>query len=55
MADLRAGTTESRLPCDGCRFREIAHDLGHGHSHAHTHGAEPAHPHPHDHAPVVLA
>ncbi|MGR6808420.1 sirohydrochlorin chelatase (plasmid) [Sphaerotilus natans] len=41
VADLRAGTPESRLPCDGCRFREIAHDLGHGHSHEHTH----AHPH----------
>ncbi len=37
VADLLAGTPDSRLPCDGCRFREIAHDLGHGHSHEHTH------------------
>ncbi len=26
-----------KLPCDGCKYREIAHDLGHGHSHEHTH------------------
>lgn len=37
VADLRAGLPEARLPCDGCKFREIAHDLGHGHSHEHTH------------------
>jgi sirohydrochlorin cobaltochelatase len=37
VADLRAGVADSRLPCDGCTYREIAHDLGHGHSHAHTH------------------
>jgi sirohydrochlorin cobaltochelatase len=37
VADLRSGAPESRLACDGCRFREIAHDLGHGHSHEHTH------------------
>jgi sirohydrochlorin cobaltochelatase len=37
VADLRAGVADSRLPCDGCSYREIAHDLGHGHSHAHTH------------------
>jgi sirohydrochlorin cobaltochelatase len=40
-ADLLAGVPDSRLPCDGCRFREIAHDLGHGHSHEHTH--QPTH------------
>ena len=44
VADLRAGVPDSRLPCDGCGYREIAHELGHGHSHAHTHA------HPHDHA-----
>nr|WP_314543456.1 sirohydrochlorin chelatase [uncultured Massilia sp.] len=54
--DLRAGVPDSRLPCDGCSYREIAHDLGHGHSHAHTHdhghahGAEHAHGHEHAHA-----
>lgn len=47
VADLRAGVPDSRLPCDGCSYREIAHDLGHGHSHAHTH--EHAHPHEHAH------
>ncbi len=43
VEDLRAGVPDSRLPCDGCSYREIAHDLGHGHSHAHTHHeAQPA-------------
>jgi len=37
VAELRAGIPEARLPCDGCKFREIAHDLGHAHSHEHTH------------------
>lgn len=37
VSDLQAGVPDSRLPCDGCSYREIAHDLGHGHSHAHTH------------------
>ncbi len=47
VADLQAGTPDSRLPCDGCSYREIAHDLGHGHSHEHTHvhAALPADPH----------
>jgi sirohydrochlorin cobaltochelatase len=65
VADLRSGAPESRLACDGCRFREIAHDLGHCHSHEHTHANHvgdsreqgPAHEHalhvhghdPHDH------
>jgi sirohydrochlorin cobaltochelatase len=48
VADLRAGVADSRLPCDGCSYREIAHDLGHGHSHAHTH--DHAHGHAQDHA-----
>lgn len=42
VADLLAGAPDSKLPCDGCRYREIAHDQGHGHSHEHTH----------DHAPL---
>lgn len=37
VADLQAGVPEARLPCDGCKFREIAHDQGHGHSHEYTH------------------
>lgn len=46
VADLQAGTPDSRLPCDGCSYREIAHDLGHGHSHEHTHAPAviPVHP-----------
>lgn len=36
VADLWGGTPNSQLPCDGCKYREIAHDLGHGHSHEHT-------------------
>lgn len=43
VTDLQAGVADSKLPCDGCRFREIAHDLGHGHSHQHTHA--PVHIH----------
>lgn len=37
VLDLQAGVPQALLPCDGCKFREIAHDLGHGHSHEHTH------------------
>nr|WP_315251764.1 sirohydrochlorin chelatase [uncultured Duganella sp.] len=44
VEDLRAGAPDSRLPCDGCSYREIAHDLGHGHSHAHTHDHNEAQP-----------
>lgn len=43
--DLLAGVPDSRLPCDGCSYRAIAHDLGHGHSHEHTHA--PVHVHAH--------
>lgn len=42
VADLRAGVPDAKLPCDGCKYREIAHDLGHGHSHEHTHVHAPA-------------
>lgn len=49
VADLCAGAPSSRLPCDGCSYREIAHELGHGHSHAHTHAHGPEHAHPHAH------
>jgi sirohydrochlorin cobaltochelatase len=53
--DLRAGVADSRLPCDGCSYREIAHDLGHGHSHADTHDHTHDHGHAHhDHAPDQL-
>lgn len=39
VTDLEAGTPESKMACDGCSFRDIAHDMGHGHSHEHTHAA----------------
>jgi sirohydrochlorin cobaltochelatase len=39
VADLQAGTPEGKMACDGCSFRDIAHDMGHGHSHEHTHAA----------------
>ena len=42
VADLRAGVPDSKLPCDGCKYRELAHDMGHGHSHEHTHAPAPA-------------
>ncbi|MFM2330063.1 MAG: hypothetical protein RLZZ494_2166, partial [Pseudomonadota bacterium] len=44
VTQLQAGVAGAAMPCDGCRYREIAHDLGHGHSHEHTHG--------HAHAPA---
>jgi sirohydrochlorin cobaltochelatase len=49
VADLRAGLPDSPLPCDGCRYREIAQAQGHGHSHEHTHGHDHPHEHPHGH------
>lgn len=51
VRDLVAGVPDSRLPCDGCTYREIAHDLGHGHSHAHMHAQTNAPVHVHAHAP----
>jgi len=41
VEDLQAGRAESTLPCDGCSYRELAHDMGHGHSHEHTHAPQP--------------
>jgi sirohydrochlorin cobaltochelatase len=37
-----------RMPCDGCKYREIAHDHGHGHRHCDDH-------HGHDHAQAAQA
>lgn len=37
-----AGLDVGKMPCDGCKFREIAHDFGHGHHHDHPHTAEHA-------------
>lgn len=52
--DLRANAPAALMPCDGCKYREIAITLGHG---GHHHGAEPhvhhehaqGHPHAHEH------
>ncbi len=60
VLDLDARVPDSRLPCDGCTYRELAHEAGHGHSHEHTHtvhvhpagtvggDAAPAHVHSHE-------
>lgn len=45
---------EHAMPCDGCRFREIAAALGHGHHHddrAHDHSHR--HSHEHAHEPII--
>ena len=64
VADLRAGVPDAKLPCDGCKYREIAHDMGHGHSHEHTHAPaaeavvhlhENDHHHHHHHHEVLPA
>ncbi|MBL8446785.1 MAG: sirohydrochlorin chelatase [Zoogloeaceae bacterium] len=62
VADLQAGVPDSKLPCDGCSYREIAHDLGHGHSHEHSHApalipiaAAATHDHSHEHPHGALA
>lgn len=36
VRDLLNGEPMAAMPCDGCKFREIAQEAGHGHSHAHT-------------------
>ena len=49
VADLLGGVPGAQLPCDGCSYREIAHDLGHGHSHEHTHAPAKSEPAEHGH------
>lgn len=44
-----AGHDVGRMPCDGCKYREIAHDHGHGHHHHDDH-----HAHEHARAAQVL-
>jgi sirohydrochlorin cobaltochelatase len=44
-----AGVHHHVMPCDGCRFRDIAQEMGHGHSHSHTHEHTHDHTHHHDH------
>ncbi|RQO54424.1 cobalamin biosynthesis protein CbiX [Paucibacter sp. KBW04] len=52
--DLRDAAPAALMPCDGCKYREIAITLGHGGHHhgpeAHTHDHDHPHDHPHDHA-----
>lgn len=43
-----AGHDLGRMPCDGCKFREIAHDHGHAHDHGDAHAD-------HRHAQAALA
>ncbi|QTD46827.1 sirohydrochlorin chelatase [Ottowia testudinis] len=54
---LQAGTPAALMPCDGCKYRDIAVEAGHGghhhHGHAHhehDHDHHGHHPHHHDHA-----
>ncbi len=46
VQDLLDEVPQAAMPCDGCKFREIAQEHGHGHSH-HDHAH---HEHPHEHA-----
>lgn len=60
--DLRDEAPAALMPCDGCKYREIAITLGHGghhhgpeahthdHDHGHDHGHSHDHAHDHDHA-----
>ena len=60
VRDLVNDVPSAAMPCDGCKFREIAQEAGHGHSHAHTVPtlagipvtleAHAAHEHGHEHA-----
>lgn len=59
--DLKRGVPESRMPCDGCKYREFGvknglgghhHDdaVAHTHTHHHDHDHAESHAHGHDHA-----
>ena len=57
--DLKSGVTASRMPCDGCKYREFGvangmgghhHDDAVAHNHDHDHAHDHAHEHAHDHA-----
>ncbi len=55
--DLKSGVTASRMPCDGCKYREfgVANGMG-GHHHddavAHHHDHDHEHAHEHAHSPA---
>lgn len=42
--DIQRGWPAATMPCDGCKFREIAHEHGHAHSHD-VHEQRPEHDH----------
>ena len=53
--DLKRGAPESRMPCDGCKYREFGVENGMGGHHhddviAHHHDHDHAYDHPHEHA-----
>ena len=61
--DLQSGMPESRMPCDGCKFREFGVENGmgghhhddavpHTHEAGHDHAHDHAHPHAHPHPPA---
>lgn len=52
VANAVAGKRQHALPCDGCKYRELAVELGHGHSHDHSHSHEHSHPHEHNDEPA---
>ncbi|MBG6074987.1 sirohydrochlorin chelatase [Polaromonas sp. CG_9.11] len=59
--DLKSGVTASRMPCDGCKYREFGvangmgghhHDDAVAHNHEHDHAHEHEHAHEHAHPPA---
>jgi sirohydrochlorin cobaltochelatase len=48
ISNASHGISSMLMPCDGCKFREIAQEHGHGHSHDHSH-EQHTHDHQHDH------
>lgn len=56
VAELVAGHPQARLPCDGCKYRELAQELHGGHSHHHDHPHHHAHEHAHadTHTPIPV-
>lgn len=47
ISNATHGINSMLMPCDGCKFREIAQEHGHGHSHDHTHDHDHHHSHEH--------
>lgn len=49
VAELRSGGAVAALPCDGCKYRQMAEESGLGVHHHHEAGHGHAHGHEHDH------